>query len=140
MSEAVVVDTNFLVRVFLSGNEGRDAIFRKISQLRLKLVYGREQFDELFEVLGYIRITKKHNIDRDKLIRFRDWIVRKGVEIDSETVSLCRDPDDNYILGLALDSSRSRKTYLVTSDKDMLVLNKKIKNVVICTPGEFLEI
>lgn len=140
MSEAIVVDTNFLVRVFLSGNERRDVVFRKIRQLGLRLVYGREQFDELFEVLGYARITKNYNIDRDKLIRFRDWIIRKGMEVESETVSMCRDPDDNYILGLATSSSRDIKTYLLTSDKDILDLRGKIKNVRICTPGEFLKI
>lgn len=37
------------------------------------------------------------------------------------TVSICRDPKDNYLLALAKDAHAD---YLITGDKDLLVINK----------------
>ena len=54
--------------------------------------------------------------------------------IPSEKVSLCRDPKDNQFLELCLAASAD---YLVTGDKDLLVL-KKFQQTQIFSPKQFL--
>jgi len=63
---AVIVDTNILVRAFLSGKLADDKILRLIIRGQHQLVYGRRQLEEFTRVLGYRRITKKYFIDPAK--------------------------------------------------------------------------
>ena len=49
--------------------------------------------------------------------------------------NVCRDPDDIPVLGLAL---AARADYIVTGDKDLLVL-KKFRSVPILTPRAFSD-
>jgi putative PIN family toxin of toxin-antitoxin system len=50
-------------------------------------------------------------------------------------VELCRDPKDNFLLNLALDS---KADFLITGDKDLLVL-VKIGETSIMNMKDFLE-
>jgi len=135
---AVIVDTNILVRAFLSGKLADDKILRLIIRGQHQLVYGRRQLEEFTRVLGYRRITKKYFIDKKTLAEFLLWIGENGKEIEAEEVNLCRDPDDNQILGLAVAAARGKVVYLITGDRDILVLKEKIKGVQILTAGEFV--
>ena len=65
-------------------------------------------------------------------ISFRQW--NKTINIVS-TISICRDPKDNYLLALAKDSQAD---FLITGDKDLLVL-EKFENTVICTLTDFIN-
>ena len=51
-------------------------------------------------------------------------------------VNKCRDTKDNYLLNLSIDG---KADYLITGDKDLLVL-KKIENTQIVTLKEFENI
>jgi putative PIN family toxin of toxin-antitoxin system len=51
------------------------------------------------------------------------------------TVSVCRDPKDNYLLALAKDSHAD---FLITGDKDLLVL-EKFETTIICTLTDFIN-
>ena len=48
---------------------------------------------------------------------------------------MCRDPEDDHILELAVNGNA---TYIVTGDADLLVLNP-FRGVKILTPAEFLQ-
>jgi predicted nucleic acid-binding protein len=50
-------------------------------------------------------------------------------------VDVCRDPKDNFLLALAVDSGAD---FLLTGDKDLLVL-KIYNNTIITTIGDFLQ-
>ena len=50
-------------------------------------------------------------------------------------IEICRDPDDNKFLGCAKDS---RALYIVSGDKDLLVI-EKYENIQIITAKEFCE-
>ena len=50
-------------------------------------------------------------------------------------VEVCRDPDDNQVLALALDSGSD---YIITGDRDLLVLHPW-RGVKIVPPHTFLE-
>lgn len=56
------------------------------------------------------------------------------IEVES-VVELCRDPKDNFLLSLGKDG---KADYLITGDKDLLVL-EKLDNMQICTISELLE-
>lgn len=55
------------------------------------------------------------------------------VEITGTPPQACRDADDDLVLAAAI---AARCSYLVTGDKDLLVL-KQFNDVAIVTPGEF---
>jgi putative PIN family toxin of toxin-antitoxin system len=60
--------------------------------------------------------------------------VAEIIEI-SETITVCRDPKDDKLLELTVCGNAG---FLVTGDKDLLVLNP-FRGVEILTPREFLE-
>ncbi len=137
---AAVVDTNILIRAYLSGNQSEDAILKKIIDNNYLWISGRKQLEEFIEVLGYKRITNKFAIEKDDLGKFCQWIIDRTQETEPEQIDICRDPDDNYILGLAVRASKRQKVYLITGDKDILDLKKKLKNIIFIRPGEFLKL
>ena len=136
---AVIVDTNIFVRAFLSGKLTDDKILRLIIRGRHQVVYGRHQLEQFTRVLGYRRITKKYFIDKKVLAEFLLWLDETGKEIEAEEVNLCRDPDDNHILGLAVAAAHGKVVYLITGDGDILALKKKLKGIQILTAGEFIK-
>ena len=50
-------------------------------------------------------------------------------------INVCRDPNDDFLLILAKDG---KADYLITGDKDLLILNP-FNKTKICTPTEFKE-
>lgn len=135
---AVIVDTNILVRAFLSGKQTDDKILRLIISGNYQLIYGQNQMEEFTRVLGYRRITKKYHIDELAVGEFLNWIIGNGRELEPQTIKICRDPDDNYIIGLALKAAKIQQVYLITGDKDILALKGKILKVEILTAGKFV--
>ena len=69
-------------------------------------------------------------------------IIEDALDLNSEKyipgkkVNLCRDPQDNFLLELALES---RADFLVSGDKLVLEL-KQYKSTKIITPKEFLRV
>ena len=51
------------------------------------------------------------------------------------TITVCRDPKDNFLLALAKDSNAD---FLITGDKDLLIL-EKFENTIICTLTDFID-
>jgi len=58
------------------------------------------------------------------------------VKLGSQTVTICRDPDDNKVIETALIGDCQ---YVVSGDKDLLEL-ESYKNIKIMNPAQFLEI
>lgn len=137
---AAIVDTNILVRAFLSGKKSEDNILKAVLNRGCAWISGSDQLKEFIEVLGYTRITSKFKFNEEEVNLFCQWIVDETREVEPEAVNLCRDPDDNYILGLAIRASKRQEVYLITGDKDILELKKKLKNIKILEPGVFLKL
>lgn len=57
--------------------------------------------------------------------------------IESNIPAVTRDPKDDYLLAYALVGDAD---YLVTGDKDLLVLKEQLEEIQIVTPHEFNEI
>ena len=58
------------------------------------------------------------------------------VNVTTPLQNWCRDVKDNYLLALSKDADAD---YLITGDKDLLVL-KQFENTLIVTLPQFLEI
>jgi putative PIN family toxin of toxin-antitoxin system len=128
-----VFDTNVIISsvLFESGNPSkafRYALHHGEVLLSLEVleelsdVFGREKFDRF--------VTSE---ERDE---FLETFVERAIFVEIvETVQECRDPKDDKILELALNG---RAEYIVSGDKDLLVLNP-FRGVKIVTAEEFLK-
>jgi uncharacterized protein len=111
-----VVDTNLMIRALLSSGPARQ-FFRNALRTH-ELVYHAEQLLELRAVASRPRLSIAHNAVEELI----DRIERYGQAIDSELDPPldCRDPNDNYILALALAGAAQA---ILTEDDDLLVLD-----------------
>lgn len=134
-----VVDTNILIRALLTPDSSDGQIFIKIKNLEINLYTSNNQLDELIRVLEYPRL-KKLGIDQRTKSAFFKTIVSLGKFITPREVNLCRDKFDNMILGIAMTMADKNKVYLISADKDLLVLKGRVEGVAIMTPQEFLRL
>lgn len=126
----VILDTNQFVSAFLFGGMTK-IVFDLVLNNKLEL-YVSEDFK--VEVLAKF---KYYGASEQALLDASLFLDAKGIAITPKTkVSVCRDPEDNYLLALAEEAQAG---YLVTRDKDLLDLSqKKWKNTKIVKPEEFL--
>lgn len=122
----IILDTNILVSFLISKQ------FQRFDKLLfssdIQLIFSQELLEELFEVIHRPKF-KNYFKSRDISMVFK-LLGHFGriVPVESE-VSICRDPKDNFLLALAIDSDAD---FLVTGDQDLLSL-KTIENTVIIT-------
>lgn len=135
---SVVIDTNILVRALFSP-DGSDALILRLAfERKIILLYSNGILIELLRVLQYPRM-KKFGVAEEEIDAFVRAITTHGKAIVLKEIHLCRDEDDNEILGIALASEQER-TYIITADRDLLVLAGTIDGVMILTPQEFLKL
>lgn len=89
---------------------------------------------ELADVLNRPRFDKFVTLDERMRFMVSFLKVAEMVEID-EAITVCRDPKDNKLLELAVSGNAN---FLVTGDKDLLVLNP-FRRIEIIVPRDFLE-
>ena len=130
----VVIDANVLVSAaiivnsvsFLAARKAflNDVVIRSSSTaLEFSNTLKRKKFDRYF----------RNEYERDFFILLFTS-QSKLIEV-SHQVTLCRDPDDDRYLELALSGKADR---IITGDPDLLVLNP-FENIPIITPREFLD-
>lgn len=134
----VVVDTNVLVRAFLKPDSSDGEIIRRVVDRKLNLYISQEQFNELVRVLQYPRL-QKYDVNDATVATFLKTIVSFGKFVIPQKTDLCRDKPDNAILGTALALIGKNQVFLITADKDLLVLKGKVDGIDILTPQEFLK-
>lgn len=128
----VVFDNNVLVSAALLGGVPRKAFDKLLDNgtvlvsvsvlLELADVLNREKFDKY--------------VTHDERMRFMVGFLKIAEMIEiNETIVACRDPKDDKLLELAVSGEAD---FLVTGDKDLLVLNP-FRGVEIITPREFLD-
>jgi len=98
------------------------------------LIFSNELLEEFIDVVTRPKF-KKHLSKRDieKILEYFDQF-GELVKVKSD-IKICRDEKDNFLLNLSVDS---KADYLVTGDKDLLIL-EKIENTKILTFTEFIE-
>ncbi len=131
-SHRLVVDTNVLISSLISVNMME--VMRRIVG-RHVLIYSPEQLTEFMQVITRPklkgRILGKH---MEELIS--SLAVNGEVVTVRSVVELCRDPDDDHFLALCKDG---KADFLITGDKDLLVLKTFMKTRII-DPAEFLQL
>jgi len=112
----LVVDTNLMVRALRSPGPARR--FFKLAPFIHVLVYHPEQILELRDVAARPRLK----IAPKALDELVDRIQRYGYVVESslDVSGDCRDPNDEYVLDLALAGSVE---VILTEDQDLLVLD-----------------
>lgn len=136
-----VVDTNVLVRALLKANGSDGTIFEAFKNDQFELLYSSETIKELKKVLAYRRIFEKYKLNNHKIEVFVRTIVNFGKFVFTpEKVKICRDPNDDELLSIALAIYTRKPLYVVSGDKDLLELKGKVKGVKIVTAGEFVKI
>ena len=130
----VVIDTNvWISRLLLADSVAARAVDDALT--RFEVVVSEASVEELAGVLSREKFDRYVSLqDREEFLR-RLLQVTTMVSVLSE-VSDCRDPKDNRILALALDSESD---FIVSGDADLLVLNPW-RGIEIVSPGAFLAI
>jgi putative PIN family toxin of toxin-antitoxin system len=120
-----------MIRALLSAGPARR--FFKLAPLAHQLLYHAEQLLELRDVAARPRLK----IAPEAVTELIERVERYGQRIDCalDTIGDCRDPNDNYVLSLAL---AGRADSILTEDEDLLVLNPW-RDVRIMRLFQFLE-
>lgn len=126
-----VVDVNVLISGVLSAKGPSAEILRATRDGQFELVVSEMLLAELTRTLAYPKLRKR--IPLEKAAAFVNWVSEHGTVVEdpqSPPPVRSRDPDDDYLLALAI----SRSAYLVTGDQDLLVLGDDLP---ILTPAQF---
>jgi uncharacterized protein len=128
----LIIDTNLWVSFVIS---------RKLNLLDpllfagdARLLFSIELITEIQETIAKPRLKKYFgaNALEEMLSAFEPFI--DLIEVES-IITICRDPKDNFLLALAKDG---KADYLLTGDKDLLVL-KKFGKTKIRTIASFID-
>jgi putative PIN family toxin of toxin-antitoxin system len=126
-----VVDVNVLISGVLSAKGSSAEILRASRDGQFELVVSELLLAELTRTLAYHKLRKR--IPPEKAAAFASWLRDHGTlaqDPASPPPVRSRDPDDDYLLALAID----RRAYLITGDQDLLVLRDDLP---ILTPAQF---
>jgi putative PIN family toxin of toxin-antitoxin system len=126
-----VVDVNVLISGVLSGKGSSAEILRASRNGQFELAVSELLLAELKRTLAYPKLRKR--IPPEKAGAFASWVRAHGNLAEDPATPppvASRDPDDDYLLALAID----HRAYLVTGDKDLRVLSDDLP---ILTPAQF---
>lgn len=131
-----VIDTNILISGVISPHGCPRAILEHWYDQNFIRIVSQAQMTELTRVMEYPRLQARLRVhDRDQthlLHALQDCAETVRVE---SVEPVCRDPDDDLTLA---SSVVGEANYLVTGDKDLLVLEEH-KDVCIVTAAQFLH-
>jgi putative PIN family toxin of toxin-antitoxin system len=126
---AAVCDSNVYISAIVFGGVPRDVVvLGELVQVRL-LISPRL----VSEVEGVLARKFAWEQRRVRQICRPLWESARLVKPATD-VSVCRDPQDNHLLALALDGEAQ---YLITGDRDLLVLSP-FRDIHLVTPAGFL--
>ncbi len=128
--QKIIIDTNLWISFLISKN------FTFLQYLvetnKIELLYSNQLILEIDNVVNRPKFKKYFDTESVKLIY--DLFKKDGTKIELKTdLQICRDPKDNFLLNLAVDGNAD---YLITGDKDLLIL-EKINNTKIITIADF---
>ncbi|MFO7828184.1 MAG: putative toxin-antitoxin system toxin component, PIN family [Bacteroidales bacterium] len=131
-SKKVILDTNLWISFLITRRHPTldDYLFNG----KIKLVFSKELIEEFLTVAKRPKFEKYFaDSDIHDLLQLFDSFGE--LIIVSSDISACRDPNDNFLLNLAVDS---KADFLITGDGDLLTI-KKIKKTRILNWTDFLN-
>ena len=114
-----VVDVNVLISAALSAKGSSAEILRASRDGQFEIVVSEMLLAELERALAYPKLRK--HIPAERAAAYIYWAREHGAMVKDPSGPLklsSRDPDDDYLLALAIES----RAYLVTGDQDLLAL------------------
>jgi putative PIN family toxin of toxin-antitoxin system len=131
----VVLDTGILIAALITVGTPPDKIYQAWRKKRFELFTSEWQLEEFRRVSRYPKLKAYINpVEAGQMINGIRLMAHVYSQLPS--VDLCKDPDDNPILAIALES---KADYLVTGDKRDLLSMRRIGNTPIATAAHFLE-
>jgi len=132
-NKKIILDTNLWISFLITKNLNK--LDPLINSEKIKLLFSKESFEEFVDVVERPKFKRFiSSKDIEQILNLFDQF-GELVNIKSN-VNICRDEKDNFLLNLSIDG---KADYLITGDKDLLVL-KKIEKTKILTISEFLDI
>jgi putative PIN family toxin of toxin-antitoxin system len=129
-SRKIIIDTNLWISFLLT--KQFDFLDALLNKRKVKLIFSDELLAEFFDVVKRPKLNKYfQDKDLEQLIDLINVYAEFYTVIS--TVDVCRDSKDNFLLALAKESNAD---YLITGDKDLLVI-KKFENTEIVTITEY---
>lgn len=124
----IVLDANVIIAAFAARGLCAELFSYVLSTC--KIIGSKELLAECKRTF-----SRKIKLPKDNVEKIISYLEDQIQIIEPELVKtdICRDPDDLHILGIAL---RSRANFIVTGDKDLLVL-ETLNNTKIYTPRQF---
>ena len=132
MNNRFVLDNNILVSALLVKNSSPFWVIKKVEEMGV-ILYSEATLLELNQVLNRKKFIKYFTVEEKqefivKLIESAELVVIK------ESIDVCRDPNDNKFLELAVSGDAN---FIISGDQDLLVLNP-FRNIEIITSNDFL--
>ncbi len=128
----VIIDTNLWISYLITKSHSQ--IDNLLINKKIRIVFSEELLAEFFDVIQRPKLNKYFSPnDIKELLDVFDFY-GDLVKVKSRIVQ-CRDPKDNFLLSLAVDS---KADYLLTGDNDLLEIGQ-IGKTKIQTITEFTE-
>ena len=132
-NKRIILDTNWQISLIIVRFQNKLASV--INNPNIELISCDELEAEIKKVLAENKIRKYTDAQTTEEFWYYYFEVVKYHKIKSSVI-LSRDKKDNFLLALAKDS---KADFLITGDKDLLVL-KKFENTSIVTLPQFLNL
>ena len=128
----VILDTNLWISFLITKTFSK--LDRPIQQRKIRLLFSEESLSEFLDVATRPEFEK--HFTHSDIVEIFEYMDQYGsiIKVKSK-VNLCRDTKDNFWLELAKDS---KANYLVTGDKDLLIIEEFGKTKIL-TLKDFIE-
>ncbi len=131
-----VLDTNVIVSATLIQGGNEDRVLRAWLHGAFELVLSLEILEEIGRVLSYEKLRRARWMTEAEVVLLLETLARESVLVPgTATVRASRDPEDDKFLAAAV---QARAHYVVTGDKDLLVL-KVHRGVRVVKAAQFLQ-
>ncbi len=129
----LVIDTNWWISFVIKKYEG--PFLSVLTEPRFRIFYSDELAAEVRDTMQNPKLAKYFSprFAADFLAFFPKELEKVRVR---SVVEVCRDSKDNFLLALSKDA---KADFLITGDKDLLVLSEFEKTKILTLP-EFLEL
>ena len=139
----VVIDTNIWISAFINPSGPPGQLIDLARQGEIALVISDYRIAEIQEVCRRDRVRRRLRISIDEIDLLLERFRRESVEVAiTGTFRLCRDPDDDAFLEMAV---RGKAHYLVSRDDDLkrdpeLIAHLATFGVSVISVARFLEL
>ena len=129
--QRIIIDTNLCLSFLIS--KKLNIIEQLIENKNIEIILSENLIDEIISVVNRPKF-KKYFFQESILLLLNFFRADCFLAQVQTNISICRDEKDNFLLDLAIDG---KADYLITGDKDLLVL-EQIENTKIITMNQFI--